>query len=53
VNEAGVVFVLRAGREYELLARNDMEERALASPAPDEGAPFVRTESHLWRIGAR
>jgi outer membrane protein assembly factor BamB len=51
VNESGTTFVLRAGKTFELLAKNDLNERSLASPALDEGALFIRTESHLWRIG--
>jgi outer membrane protein assembly factor BamB len=50
-NEAGTTYVVKAGTEYELLATNDIEERALASPAPADGAIFIRSESNLWRIG--
>ena len=51
VNEDGTTYVVRAGTDYELLATNELAERSLASPAVDEGAIFIRTESHLWRIG--
>ncbi len=51
VNESGLAFVLHAGKAFEILAKNDLNERSLASPALDEGAIFLRTESHLWRIG--
>lgn len=51
LNEAGVTTVLRAGKEFEVLARNDLAERALASPAPVDGGLFLRTAGHLWRIG--
>ena len=50
-NEAGVTFVVKADTTYELLASNDLEERTLASPAVTDGAIYLRTESHLWRIG--
>ena len=50
-NEAGTTYVVKAGITYELLATNDLEERMLASPAPADGAIFLRSESHLWRIG--
>src|SRR3989304_546239 len=50
-NEDGTTYVVRAGNEYELLATNELGERALASPAVDDGALYLRTESHLWRIG--
>jgi outer membrane protein assembly factor BamB len=51
VNESGITFVARAGKTFEILAKNDLNERSLASPALDDGALFIRTESHLWRIG--
>ena len=50
-NEAGTTYVVKAGTTYELLATNDIEERTLASLAPVDNAIFLRSESHLWRIG--
>ncbi len=50
-NEDCTTYVVRAGRGYELLATNELGERALASPAVDDGAIYLRTASHLWRIG--
>jgi outer membrane protein assembly factor BamB len=50
-NEAGTTYVVKAGTAYELLATNDIEERTLASLAPADDAIFLRSESHLWRIG--
>lgn len=52
-NEEGVGYVVKAGREFRLLARNELGERSLASPAASEGALFIRTEGHLYRIGSR
>jgi outer membrane protein assembly factor BamB len=49
-NEAGTTYVVKAGTEFELLSTNELNERALASPAVSDGALFLRTESHLWRI---
>ncbi len=49
-NEAGVGFVVKAGKSYELLATNDLGERTLASYAVADGALFIRSESHLWKI---
>jgi outer membrane protein assembly factor BamB len=51
VNEAGVTFVVGASHEFALLAKNDLGERSLASPAVDDGAIFIRTETKLWKIG--
>ncbi len=50
-NESGVTYVVKAGPEYELLSTNDIEERTLATLVPADGAVFIRSESHLWRIG--
>jgi outer membrane protein assembly factor BamB len=49
-NEQGVGYVLKAGKQYELLAKNDLEEHSLASYAAADGALFIRTEEHLYRI---
>jgi outer membrane protein assembly factor BamB len=51
VNEAGVTYVVNADTTYELLATNDLDEETLASPAVMDGAIFLRTAEHLWRIG--
>lgn len=50
-NEAGVTYVVQAAPTFQLLATNDLQERTLASPAITDGAIFLRSESHLWRIG--
>jgi outer membrane protein assembly factor BamB len=50
-NEAGLGTVLRAGKTFEVLAKNDLAERTLASPAVTDGALFLRSESNVWRIG--
>jgi outer membrane protein assembly factor BamB len=51
-NEEGDGFVLKAGKKYELLAENELGERSLASYAVADGALFIRTEKHLWKIAA-
>ena len=50
-SEDGVVYVIRAGREYELLARNDMREMCLATPAVSGNLLLVRTRSQLIALG--
>ena len=42
--------VSRQANRYELLAKNDLEEHSLASYAAADGALFIRTEEHLYRI---
>ena len=53
VNEDGETFVLEAGRKKKLLARNQIPERTLASPAISHGQIFLRTDDHLIAIGQR
>ena len=50
-SEDGDTHVIRASTEYKLLNTNKLEERIFASALPDEGAIYLRSESHLWRIG--
>ena len=50
-SETGETFVLRAGRKPELLARNDLGERFIASPAISHGRIFLRSDGKLFAIG--
>jgi outer membrane protein assembly factor BamB len=50
-NEAGVGYVLKPGKTFELLARNDLGERTFASPVVTDKALFLRSKSYLWRFG--
>ncbi len=50
LSEEGVTTVVRASKEFESLSTNELGERSLASPAVDDGAIYLRTESNLWRI---
>lgn len=50
-SEQGVGTVIRAGREYAELARNDIGSRTLASYAVIDSDLLIRTESNLYRIG--
>lgn len=52
-SEDGVGFVVRASKSFELLAENDLGERSLASYAVTDGAMFIRTENHLWKIASK
>src|SRR5262249_5199307 len=49
-NEQGTGFVVKAGKKFEQLAKNEMAERSLASYAAEKGAVFLRTEHQLYRI---
>ncbi|MCP5519005.1 MAG: PQQ-binding-like beta-propeller repeat protein [Verrucomicrobiales bacterium] len=50
VREDGVVFVARVEDGFELLAENDLGERAIASPVPLDGRLLLRGEEHLFCI---
>jgi outer membrane protein assembly factor BamB len=51
-SEDGDVFVVRAGREFEVLAQNTMDEVLLATPAIASGTLVVRGRTHLFAIRA-
>jgi outer membrane protein assembly factor BamB len=51
VSETGETFVLRAGREAEVMAVNNLSERFLASPAIAGGKIFLRSDGTLFAIG--
>jgi outer membrane protein assembly factor BamB len=51
-NDEGETFVLRAGPKFELLHVNRIGERTLASPALVDRRWYIRTEEHLFAIGA-
>ena len=51
INEAGLCTVVKANPTFEVVAKNDLAERTLASPAVADGALFLRTKEHLYRIG--
>lgn len=52
-DENGVTYVLKAGREFELLAENPSGGRSLATPSPLPGGWLIRTEKELIRVGAK
>jgi outer membrane protein assembly factor BamB len=50
-SESGETIVLRAGRDAEIIARNTIGERTLASMAVASGRIFLRSDEHLFCIG--
>ena len=52
-SETGQVSVLRAGRDWELLAVNDLDEPCFATPALSQGQIYVRTGEALYRFESR
>lgn len=51
MSETGETIVLKAGRAPEVLSRNALDARILASPAISRGRLFVRTDDQLIAIG--
>ncbi|MCC9640999.1 PQQ-like beta-propeller repeat protein [Rhodopirellula sp. JC740] len=49
-DEAGLTTVIATGRDYEVLAENDLGERTLASMAVDGNALLIRTANAIYRI---
>ena len=52
-SEDGLVTVVKAGPQFEVLAENDMKDYTLSSPAISDGQIFIRTGGALYAIGAR
>lgn len=50
LSEDGDMYVLKAGPEYELLAKNSLGEVCMASPAISDGKMFIRAFKHLLCI---
>lgn len=51
-DQDGKATVIRAGREYKLLATNSLSDGFMASPAVSGNALFLRSRSALFRIEA-
>ena len=51
VSQTGETVVVKAGREPTILARNDLGERLVASPAISGGRIFLRSDGTLFAIG--
>ena len=52
-NEDGDVYVARAGRAYEEIAKNEMKEVIMSTPAISDGVMVVRTLGHVYGIGQK
>jgi outer membrane protein assembly factor BamB len=51
LSEAGTVYVVKAGDEYELLSKNELGEEGLATPAISGGCLFLRSDKALYCVG--
>ncbi len=50
-SEDGDIFVVKAGRAFQMLSTNPMGERLMATPALSNGRMIVRAEHSLFAIG--
>jgi outer membrane protein assembly factor BamB len=53
LSEEGVATVIAPGREFRKLATNALDGATLASMAVSNGSIFIRSDTHLYRIGDR
>ena len=53
VSDSGKVTVVRAGRQWEILAVNDLGEETYATPAIAGRRLFIRTRHALYCFGAK
>ena len=52
-SEDGITTVMKAGPNFEILARNNLDDYSLSSVAISEGQLFLRTAQYLYCIGKR
>lgn len=52
LSEDATMHVLAPGDEFQSLSSNQLDGRALATPAFVDGAIYLRTDAHLYRIEA-
>jgi outer membrane protein assembly factor BamB len=50
-SEVGAVYVVRLGTRFEVLAKNELSESCLATPALSAGMLYFRGQHHLIAIG--
>ena len=53
VSQTGETIVVKAGRTPDVVARNDLGERLVASPALSGGRIFLRSDGTLWAVGSK
>jgi outer membrane protein assembly factor BamB len=53
LSEEGVTTVVAPGKEFQRLAVNTLDGTTFASIAVSQGTLFIRSDSHLYRIGMK
>jgi outer membrane protein assembly factor BamB len=52
-DEKGLGVIVKPGKTFTVLAKNDLTERSLASYAVVGDDLLIRTENNLWRVGTK
>ena len=52
-SEEGDIFVVRAGRTYEEMAKNEMKEVIVGTPAVSDGFIIIRTLGHVYGVSGK
>ena len=52
-DDLGLCTVIRNNADFEILAKNALDELVQTSPAISDGSLFIRSEHHLWKIGSK
>ena len=52
-NRDGATFVIKPGKDYELLATNQLDGRIFATPAAVDRALYLRTDTALYKLEKR
>jgi outer membrane protein assembly factor BamB len=52
-NRDGATFVIKPGKDYELLATNQLDGRIFATPAAVDRAIYLRTDTALYKLETR
>jgi outer membrane protein assembly factor BamB len=49
-NDDGVAFVVKGGETGQIVATHQFGETILCTPAISDGALYVRSDKHLWKV---
>ena len=50
--EEGTTYVVRTGKDYQLLATNELDEVVMTTPAISDGLLIIRGAKHIFALGA-
>lgn len=53
VSDEGEVYVIKAGRDFEILTNNELNETCMVTPAITDGIIFFRTQSRLMAFSGK